>query len=92
MRSDSIKLNLDNSKINSNNNNNIRLDNYNSNNKFKFDIMKKLDEKNNNYINNNFNNNALPKKESYKSNKPSDLNISERLAKINSKIQKYVNN
>ncbi len=87
LRSDSIKLNLDNSKIN----NNLRLDNYIiNNNKFKFDIMKKLEEKNN--YNNNKNNNINIKKESNNSNKPSDSNISERLAKINSKIQKYVNN
>lgn len=92
LRSDSIKLNLDNSKIIKNNNNNIKLDNCssNNNNKFKFEIMKKFEEKNN--YNNNNNINALPKKESNNSYKPSDSGISERLAKINSKIQKYVNN
>jgi hypothetical protein len=79
--SDSIKINFDNSNIH-------RLENYN-NNKFKFDIMKKIDVKSKI---NNINNNFPPKRDSNNSNKISDSGISERLAKINSKIQKYVNN
>jgi len=88
LRSDSIKINFNNSKSNKYDKciNTIKeVDN---------EIIRKIEEKNSmKKLNNNNNintNNLAPKKDSNNSNKLSDSGISERLAKINSKIQKFM--